>query len=186
MRAFLAIDLPEEVRAAVRERQERLRADFPKSKWVRPESMHLTLAFYGEIEEPQVQELSEALEPVFTAHERFELRLRGGGTFPPRRPARVVWIGVEAPERLAELQEEAFAASREVLDLDPPRHPFHAHVTLARARRPWRRRTVERFGEESKGPWGESFQVEEGVLSQSHLSPEGARYEALERFPLGR
>jgi len=63
-------------------------------------------------------------------------------------------------------------------------HPLFAHVTLTRCNPSWQRAQAERFHSEVQGSWGEEFLVEEGVLYRSRLSPRGAQYQVLERFPL--
>lgn len=184
MRLFLAIELPEEAKSEIRRRSGRLRADLPQARWVKPDLAHLTLQFYGEVEEDSVPVLRSALENVFAVRVPFAMRLQGAGTFPPGRPAHVAWIGVKAPSALQDLQRAAAEASREVLDLESSGRPFHGHVTLARCRRPWSRRQAERFVKEAQGPWGDPFEVTEGVLIRSRLGPRGPRYEALARLPL--
>ena len=185
MRLFLAIELPEEAKSEIRRRSGRLRADLPQARWVRPDLTHLTLLFYGETPEESLATLEAALRPVFARFRPFEMRLQGGGTFPPGRPARVAWIGVKAPPDLLALQRAAAEASEEVDETASSGRPFHAHVTLARCRRPWSRRQSDRFVQEAHGNWSEPFEVSEGVIFRSHLEPRGPRYDRVVSFPLG-
>lgn len=185
MRLFVALDLPEALAAEVGRRCSEARRHLPRARWVRPEALHLTLAFLGERDEELLPTLREALVPAFATVEPFSLRLEDGGTFPPHRPARVAWLGVKADADLAELGGRVRGALREAVGFEPDRRGFSAHLTVARPKAPWRRREVEYFRSHFRGPVGEAFRVEEGVLYQSLLSPSGARYRARERFPLG-
>jgi len=185
LRLFLAFDLPEAHREELRSRSKRLARELPAARWVATENLHLTLVFLGDTAPSQVPGLVAALEPAFGAGRPLELSVGGGGTFPPGRAARVAWVGIEGPPELLAVQRQVARAATETLGLAPEKKPFHPHVTLARPRRPWNRRSAERFAEAFDGSIGEPFVVESGVLYESELTSRGAVYSALERFRLG-
>lgn len=184
LRLFLALDLPEEHRAEIGRRAARLKGELPPARWVPPENLHLTLAFLGATEEETVPGLLAAVVPAFAGGGPLELRVTGAGTFPPGRPARVAWVGLDGGAGLLDLQRRVAEAAIHRLGLEPERRPFHPHATLARPRRPWNRRASEALARAFEGGVGEPFPVTEGVLYRSELSPRGARYTAVERFPL--
>lgn len=184
-RLFLALDLPEEHRQELRRRTARLARELPAARWVPAENLHLTLVFLGATPSGAVPELVAALAPAFAAGRPLELAVAGGGTFPPGRPARVAWVGIQGPPELAAVQRRLARAVTETLARAPEKKPFHPHVTVARPRRPWNRRSAERFAEAFDGPIGEPFLVESGVLYESELTPAGAVYSVVERFHLG-
>lgn len=184
MRLFVAVETPEPVRQEIARLRARLAGALPKARWVRPETVHLTLVFLGETGEATVPALASRLGAVFAARAPFELAVRGAGTFPPRRPARVAWLGVTAGPDLAALQAAVAAAAVEVAGIEPERRPYHPHLTLARPSRPWPRSAVERFLEVADRPIGEPFTVNRGVLMESHLGPGGARHEVVSELPL--
>ena len=184
LRLFLALDLPEAHRREIGERAARLRSRLPAARWVRPEALHLTLAFLGSVEAARVPELSAAVAPAFAAVDPLTVTVGGGGTFPPGRPARVAWVGLDAGPDLPALQRAVSSAAFAALDLEPEGRPFHAHVTVARPRRPWNRRASEDFVRVFEATVGEAFEAREGVLYRSELGPGGSRYTALERYPL--
>lgn len=187
-RLFVALDLPAGHRQEIARRAGALRGALPAARWVRQEAMHLTLAFLGDTPADRVDGLVAALAPAFAAAPELDLVLAGGGTFPPGRPARVAWVGLTGPSALAALQRRVAGVAAELataLGRPADRKPFHAHVTVARPRRPWNRRAAERFAAAFEGPVGEPFRVAEGVLYRSRLDPGGAIYTPLERFPLG-
>jgi 2'-5' RNA ligase len=161
-----------------------LRSQLPPARWVPASNLHLTLRFLGEIEPPRVAGLSPVLAACFGFHGPLWLRLRDGGCFPPRRPARVAWVGFEPAPELAGLQETVAAAAEAHLGVAAEGRPFHAHLTLARPRRPWPRAAVDSWREAFEGPQGPAFHVTEGHLMRSHLSPGGARHESLDIYPL--
>ncbi|HXT50712.1 MAG TPA: RNA 2',3'-cyclic phosphodiesterase [Thermoanaerobaculia bacterium] len=184
LRLFVAFALSDEVRAAMRRRLARLRSLLPQARWVDPDNAHLTLVYLGHHPEAKLAPLVTALRDVFWRYPALPLRLHGGGTFPQGRPARVAWVGVRGPAELQPLQHDIADVAAGVLDWEPEKRPFHPHVTLTRCNPTWPRALVERFHSEVQGSWGEEFVATEGVLYRSRLSPRGAQYQALERFPL--
>jgi 2'-5' RNA ligase len=203
VRLFLAFELPEDLRARIAERVQPLRSTLPPASWVPAERLHLTLAFLGEVEEPLVAALDGALRPVFAAAPRLCLRLAGPGTFPPARPARVAWIGVEARAVLGaeDMRAEGVvhttpgasvlaAIERRVRDvlavvLQHPLEdrPYHAHVTVARPRRPWGREAVARFRSACDDLAAE-WEAARAVLMESEHDRGGARYSVHRDFSL--
>src|SRR5690242_19950978 len=138
MRAFLAIDLPEEIKAELRRQQAAIRAACAGTSrdreigWTRPEGVHLTLKFLGETDQVnQVIEAVGALGPF----EKFSVEVKGFGFFPDARRPRVLWTGLEAPDGLKELAGRVERAV-EKLGFAPERRGFTPHLTLARFRSP--------------------------------------------------
>jgi 2'-5' RNA ligase len=107
LRVFCAVELPDELRARVAERARRLRAEFPevRASWERPEKLHITLKFLGDVEPARVEALSGAAERAVVNLEPFELTVGGPGSFPPHGPPRVLWLAiVDASGGLAFMQ----------------------------------------------------------------------------------
>jgi 2'-5' RNA ligase len=192
MRLFLAIEIPQAVRREVARRIAGLRDRLPRARWVDPEILHLTLLFFGQVGEPDVPALATALRGAFAKHPPLELRLAGGGTFPPRRPARVAWVGMEAMEStetaddLTALQADATAAAVESIGFEPEDRPFHPHVTLARCEPFWPRDAAEKFAAAFPGAVGQPWTADHGVLFESKLSPKGPRYRPVELLPFAQ
>jgi RNA 2',3'-cyclic 3'-phosphodiesterase len=184
MRLFVALEVPEPARREVRRRVEGLRDRLPKARWVDLDVLHLTLLFLGETAEADVPALAAKLRQVFARFSPLSLRLEGGGTFPPGRPARVAWVGVEGPSELLTLQGDVAQAAVEALGFKPEERGYHPHVTLARCSDPWRRDSIEKFTNAFTGFVGPPFVADHGILFESKLSPKGARYREVEVFPL--
>lgn len=189
IRLFLAFDLPAEHREELRSRGKRLAAELPAARWVPAENLHLTLVFLGGTPTATVPALVAALEPAFGAARPLELTVSGGGTFPPGKAARVAWVGIDGPGvddgGLQAVQRRVAGVVSETLDRPQEKKPFHPHVTLARPRRPWNRRSAERFAAAFEEPVGGPFTVAAGVLYESRLTPRGAVYSEVKRFRLG-
>jgi RNA 2',3'-cyclic 3'-phosphodiesterase len=184
VRLFVGLEVPEPSRRDLRRRLDGLRDRLPRARWVDLDNLHLTLLFLGETAEAEVSGLAAKLRPAFACCPPLELRLGSGGTFPPGRPARVAWVGVDAPPELLKLQGDVTQAAVDSLGLEPEERPYHPHVTLARCPDPWRREAVDKLKTGLTGPIGPPFVADHGVLLESKLSPKGASYRALETFPM--
>jgi 2'-5' RNA ligase len=183
MRAFIAIDLPEFVRAALAETQQTFRQVCRDVRWTRPEGIHLTLKFLGEISDAQTQQVVEALARI-GRFVPFSVELKGLGFFPAARRPRVFWVGVEAPAALAEL---AARVEGEMEKIGFPREDraFTPHLTLARFPMPRPQPALEAAATtQAQQPTGK-FEVSEFFLFESKLSPQGAQYRKVARFPIG-
>jgi 2'-5' RNA ligase len=178
LRLFVAVDLPAELRPAVVD----LCQGIGGARWTRPEQLHITLRFLGDTPEDQLGQLRARLREVRTP--RFELALQGIGVFPPtggRKPARVLWLGLDPPHPLQTLK----GAIDGVLGPDPEaaKRGFSPHLTLARfPTRP--RRDLDLFLTEHAGFDGGRFVVKEFHLYRSTLRPQGALHEIVESYPL--
>ncbi len=183
MRAFVAVELPEELREFLARELAELRRDLPPARWVRAEGVHITLKFLGEQSESLVTRLGSALARALAARSPVEVRLAGAGFFPRPERARVAWVGGTAPG----LEGWAAAVDGEAtaLGLPPEARPFALHLTLARLDRPWGHGAVEAFSRRVASWALDPFLAREAVLFRSELRPGGAVYTALARFPVG-
>lgn len=185
MRLFVAIELSAASRRELKRRLYPLREQLPGARWVAPDILHLTLLFLGETDPAQVPALTAALAEAFD-RPSFDLRVAGGGTFPPERPARVAWVGVEdwgTEGELAALQQAVTEAAIAGAGFVPEKRPFTPHVTVARTDN-WPRDAAQKFAAAFPGEVGPPFPVERGLLYESKLSSAGARYFQVAEFPL--
>ncbi|MFB3920316.1 MAG: RNA 2',3'-cyclic phosphodiesterase [Terriglobia bacterium] len=181
MRAFIAIDLPEEIRAALSRNQAELRNACRDAGWTRPEGIHLTLKFLGEISDEQVREMTEALHAC-TPFEAFSVEVNGFGFFPDARRPKVFWAGVQAPPDLANLAERVESAM-EKLGIARERRAYSPHLTLARFRFPKPQPELKALAEARADTTLGHFEVSEFFLFESRLHPQGAQYLKVARFP---
>ena len=182
MRLFVAVELTDALRAELGRLIEDLRRPAPGLRWARPEQIHLTLKFLGEVEEARVAAISERLLGAVSAVPGgFTVHARGVGTFGGREP-RVVWAGIEGPEPpLAALSEAVEEASR-AEGFAPEERAFKPHLTLARVKQP--SRGLREALREHQGRELGRFPVRACALFQSLLGPEGSSYVRLREFPL--
>ncbi len=186
-RVFLAIEVPEAVRAALTEPLNALQPLHDAIRINPVERMHLTLHFLGHLPRADAEHLQTALAPVVARHQRFRLFAQGVGAFPGLGRPRVVWAGIagaDLPKLIAlqaELGETVRTAGVTVEDR------FHAHVTLGRVRRPLTAHERVLLRDWSTKWAGASFgdiPVEHVRLMRSQLGGGPARYTTLATFDL--
>ena len=189
IRSFIAIELPKEARHALEGVTRELRSRAGDGvRWVRPEGVHLTLKFLGDIDADSVPTISEALGRCAASAAPFDLFLEGVGAFPnPRRP-RVVWVGLGGGmEPLATLQQ-SIERELEAIGFARERRAFTPHLTLGRVRdrisTTQSRALSEALGVVSVQP-GVGLPVREVSLMKSDLRPSGAVYTRLHAAVLG-
>src|ERR1700682_3066327 len=129
MRIFIALDIYDSIRGHIARFVEGVQGFAPDARWVRPESMHITLKFIGEKSEQACVDSKQALETVESG--AVEIRFRGHGFFPTAKAPRVFWIGIEAGPQLASLAAKVDNKMAS-LGIPPEDHAFSPHVTLAR------------------------------------------------------
>jgi 2'-5' RNA ligase len=178
VRAFVALDLDPGLRAAMGDLQARLRPRLPGIRFVRPEGIHLTLRFLGDTLPSQVDSLCPLLATAAAACPPAEGRAASLSTFPERGSPRVLWLALEVPPPVLDLQCACERAAR-AAGFAPERRPFRAHLTLGR----WRDRAPRpELPPADLGP----TRLDTLVLFRSDLRPDGAVYTALARFPMGQ
>ncbi|MEO0081949.1 MAG: RNA 2',3'-cyclic phosphodiesterase [candidate division WOR-3 bacterium] len=184
MRAFVAVEISDRVRDQIRLLLESLKVDpsarVSSVRWVRPEQMHLTLAFLGEVSLDFIESAKQRLAAVSSDQASFVCKLKGLGAFPSLGRARVVWTGVE--EGNEQLKQLYGAVVRELAKVgyEPEKRPFSPHLTLGRLKIPADVRQMCETRFES-----ERFGIDRLVLFQSILRPVGAEYVKLADWGLG-
>lgn len=192
MRVFVGLDLPEEIRARIIAFMEEMKRVAPSAKWVRPESLHITLKFIGETKQPE--EIMQALSGVRA--QQFDVTFTGTGFFTPRSP-RVFWVGIQASDALPQLAS-MIDESLKPLGVREEDHEYRPHLTLARtgSGRPEGARgdrnkpkmyqlkeAVERNPELLTQHFG-TMTATEFFLYESKLLRGGAQYTKIGAFPL--
>jgi len=190
MRLFVALDIDESIREKIVRFMDGLREFAPDVRWVKPESLHVTLKFIGERSDPE--EIKQSLSKINATS--FEMIFRGYGFFPNPKSARVFWLGIESGHPLLELAKAA-DESLVPLGIAKETHAFSPHLTLARSGsgRPSRgkddrtNKTFRRMQEKLTAfpaPEFGTMTAREFFLYQSQLGPKGSRYTKIETFAL--
>jgi 2'-5' RNA ligase len=182
LRLFAAVDLPPRVRGEIEAAIEPWRERLPRGRWVRPENWHVTVKFLGRTYPRLVARVTDAARAAAGTIRPFRVGVEGMGVFPGAGRARVLWVGLV--DRDQSLPALARALDVRLADEFPPeKRGFTPHLTVARFNPPVAVR--QHVDELAATPFEvDPFRVGELVLYRSHLSPKGARYEPLERFPL--
>jgi len=178
-RCFVAIPLPGDVLAQIGEVSRQLRKLSIDARFPRPESIHLTLKFLGDVQESAVQDILETMNEEVCKYESFEVSVRKAGAFPHLANPRVVWLGVEPEEELEKLQSSVESGLVE-LGFEKEKRRFSPHLTLARVKSRHMIANLMHYLElhGSKIDLG-SFLVRTVVLYRSELRPSGAVYSRL-------
>jgi 2'-5' RNA ligase len=184
IRSFLAIDPPEEILREIGRIQDRLKKIIQGDvRWVRPEGIHLTLKFFGDISENAVAEISAVAGKAAAAVGTFELAIGGAGIFPDMKRPRIIWLGMNGDvARLVTFQKELEHMLQE-FGFPREERPFRPHLTLGRIK-------------SAKGVTGLAEALRKGEtytagrftasglgLFKSDLTPRGAIYTRLAGYP---
>jgi RNA 2',3'-cyclic 3'-phosphodiesterase len=187
IRSFLAFDIPEPIKAELAEVIGVLSPRIRDVRWIKPEYLHCTLRFFGNVEEELLHgKLSEMIAREVLHQSPVRMSCSGLGVFPNWRYPRILWAGIggdtESVISLHAKLEDAF----EEFGFEKDPRLLRLHLTLGRSRGPFREceglmNLVEKMAEKDFG----EFDMKGLVLYKSVLSREGAIYTPLRSFPLG-
>lgn len=193
MRLFIALDIDDSIRDRIARFLDGVRGFAPDARWVRPESLHVTLKFIGEKPTEVVEQITTALAGI--RDKSIEISFRGHGFFPSANAPRVFWIGIEAGSALKQLAQTVDDAIS-TLGIPKEDHEFSPHLTLARGGRSgaprWKKgdrpnarfkRLQDQLTAMPRLDFG-TMTAREFFLYQSKLSASGSTYTKLERFGL--
>ncbi|NLZ51782.1 MAG: RNA 2',3'-cyclic phosphodiesterase [Thermoanaerobacteraceae bacterium] len=182
MRCFIAINLDLSVKANIRDFiQNKVSQNFKGIRWVKPENLHITLAFLGEITTEQASSIKKVLESILAKHESFPIELSGIGFFPNRKNPKVFWIGIKEQPKLLKLKHDIDKCLTEC-NIYFDKKPFSPHLTIGRIKSPLKIESEIVEALDFKA----SFLVTEFFLIKSDLFSDGPVYSDLYRFEFGK
>ncbi len=186
IRTFIAVEIP----SGIKEEMARVQAGLKESGayvgWVRPEGIHLTLKFLGDVEASRIDELAAAVQDAARGTGPVRLDVRGIGVFPNARAPRVVWLGVSGEVDALSALADRIEAACERLGYPREKRGFTPHLTLGRVKSPGRRESLMRkVAEYEKADLG-GFTAESVSIMKSELKPSGAVYTEMRRIELGK
>lgn len=194
MRLFIALDIDGSIRTRISRFMEGVSGFVPDARWVRPESLHITVKFIGEKPEAAVEQITEALRTIRSS--RVEIQFHGYGFFPSAKAPRVFWLGIQGGSQLAALAA-IVDDKMESQGIPKDEHDFSPHLTLARGKGRsgspgWRKgdgphRGFQRLQEKLDAlpmPEFGTMTAREFFLYRSQLSPKGSTYTKLAGFGL--
>jgi len=180
MRSFLAIKV--HPNAAIEDYFTRMKGTKGHFKPVRLDQLHLTLKFFGEVDEGKLEEIRDVIMKTTEEVEAFSFELFGCGAFPNENYLKVLWLGARSEEPLVELGndlQKAFSG------IGFKRDRFSPHLTLFRVKSPRNKKQIQDvMGEHKETSFG-TVDVKELLLMKSELTPQGPIYTVIERFGLG-
>jgi RNA 2',3'-cyclic 3'-phosphodiesterase len=184
IRAFLAVDPPEEIFREIIKIQERLRKTIKGDiRWVRPEGIHLTLKFFGYVYQSDVANISLVVKNNVAGMKALTLNVRTLGAFPTVTRPRVLWLGIDGDtEELINLQAKTDTDFQEY-GFKKEERPFRPHLTLARVKEPKELVGLAEAVKKNEDYVAGSFTVNGLTLFKSDLRPTGAIYTKLSDFP---
>lgn len=177
IRLFAALDLPDDIKDELAQ----LQSGLPGAKWVRPENLHITLRFIGEVDGARFRDIVSALDGVSAS--AVDIQFTELGLFGDRHRARTLWVGVRPDAALLHLQSRIEAACQKA-GLEPERRKFAPHVTLAKLGGDFSPERLNRYIQEAGPLRMPSFMAAEFTLFSSFLSQSGAIYRPEEDFRL--
>ena len=184
MRLFVAVDLSTEIKDKINGLLQKIVKTNADVKWVKPENIHITIKFLGEVEEKKVDIINCKLKETVSFFPVFDVNVRGVGSFPDWKNPRVIWIGIdrgkEELKKLVETTEEIF---HKELGFKKEERDFNAHITIARVRSFDNISKLKEVMDASDSEFGR-FKVKELILMNSKLTPEGPIYVPISRFSL--
>lgn len=182
MRAFIAIELPQDIKTYLARIQDRLKTAGADVKWVEPKNIHLTLKFLGEIEEEKLNQICAIIKKIASCGNSFDMQISSVGAFPKISYPRVIWIGIEkGSEQIKEIAQN-LENSLLSLGFQKENRPFSSHVTIGRLRSSLNKAKLiqaltELVGNSSAN--NPEFTVTKLTLFKSTLTPKGPIYEVL-------
>ena len=181
MRAFVAVELSDEVRLGLVDLQEDLKRSGADVKWVEPANLHVTVKFLGQVEEPAEQHVREAMCEAVRGVAPFVLAIGGAGSFPGGSRPRVVWVGAHEAGRSLETIHRRLERGLSALGVAPDGRRFVPHVTLGRVRSgKGVGRLARRIAAAAERSFG-AVTVEALTLFESRLTPAGPIYSVRHR-----
>lgn len=185
IRTFVACEIPREIRSEIGQVQENLKRRRLRLKWVRPENLHLTLRFLGDVPVEHLETISAAIGKAARSGDPLSLSIKGIGVFPGVRRARVLWVGIGGQRRQLLQLQEAVADALTGVGFPPEKRPYKGHVTIGRIKSTVDFRRLADALAEFSGFETASFPVDAVALFRSRLRPDGPDYTRLHTAALG-
>jgi len=186
-RIFTAIDISDEARVQCTNRIEKLRSEFPDLQvgWEKPEKLHLTLKFLGDIDETQLQSLTNSVAAAAQQFADFKLKILNTGVFPSERNAQVLWLGVNDKGRNFPALNTVLESECEKGGLVKEKRDYKAHLTIARLREPHKSADLVQKYLSENFESGE-FTASEITIYESRLQKSGSIYSVISKHKFTR
>ena len=188
LRTFIAVELAPSVITRAGDLIDKLRVAAAEINWVRPQQMHLTLKFLGDVPDTETPDICRVVSEVAADFEPFEITCRGAGAFPNAKQPRTLWIGIEdGADELKNLQVALDDALKAKLGFAKEPRGFHPHLTIGRVKRelPGSHGELTQLLEKHVHFDADLTVIDEVVTFASFLGRQGPRHDALDHAILG-
>lgn len=186
-RIFAAIEITAEAKQNTAVYTENLRRKFPYLRigWERSEKLHLTLKFFGEVDENQLENIKIAASETAKQIETFKLKISGNGVFPNRQRAKILWLGVEDVKGYLQRLNQIFENEYKKFGFPTENRKFKPHLTIGRLHEPEKAEEIvtEHLSENVDC---KEFEVSELTIFESKLLPQGSKYSIISKHCFGR
>jgi 2'-5' RNA ligase len=184
IRCFIAIELSQEIKETLGKIESELQKSVSGVKWVKPDNIHLTLKFLGNVDEGTVENIKKIMNEVAKDAKPFKMKLSQAGAFPsPSRP-RVIWVGIDDENKKSSHSVNLIEEKVSSLGIEKENRAFHPHLTLARVKFLKDKSSVQNAFVSLKVPSTE-MTAAKITLFQSKLTPQGSIYTALHEVGFG-
>ena len=184
IRAFIAIELPAKIAQELEKIQDKLKDETNKITWVKPENIHLTIKFLGDIETNKIDSIAKVLEDAADNLSSFKISIKGVGAFPTIENPRVLWVGIEEDDTNVSQLYNNLEHGLTTLGFEKEQRAFKPHLTLGRIKFLKDKRTLKQHLEKVAGINLGKFEVGSFYLFKSKLTPEGAVHTKLKEVKL--
>ncbi len=184
IRTFIALELPPAVISLLGKVQEDLKSKGIRAKWVKPENIHLTLKFIGNVSPDDIEKISRAMAGAAEGFAGINLIANGVGVFPGIKRPRVIWVGLGGQTQLLLALQRALENNLEPLGFKREKRSFKGHLTLGRIRKTIQPNKIRPILLEYAALTSEQFTVRRISLFKSELKPTGAVYSQLQQAVL--
>lgn len=186
MRLFVAVDLNKEVKDKIKNLQEKLEKESFDLKFVKPENIHITIKFLGEVKEDGIEKICYKLKGISSSFHSFNINVKEVGSFPDWKSPRVLWAGIEEGKKeLKELVETTERIFHKDLGFNKEKREFNAHITIARFKssRNTNKEKLKRILDSSHPEFG-VVNINDIILMKSILTLKYPIYDSISCFHL--
>lgn len=187
MRAFIAIELSKNLKNALAQLQKQLRRAAADVKWVKPDNIHLTLKFLGEIDEKKLDKINLILDKIAKDNSPFQISFSSLGAFPKMSYPRIIWVGIEKGDVETKKIASELEGEVEKIGIAKENRPFSTHITIGRVKSTLNQQILVQELNHLENCFAEKklqFKAEKIILFKSTLLPGGAAYEPLKAINL--
>ena len=181
IRTFIAFELPPAIISLLREIQHKLKRLKLGARWVRPENIHLTLKFLGDIQPGDVERIGVAMADAVSEFGPIALAVRGIGVFPGIKRPRVIWVGIGGDTQALFALQTRLEENLVPLGFPREKRAFKAHLTLGRIKHAGNPEIIRQMTDEFTDLRSEDIILKQLILYKSDLKPSGAVYSQLKQ-----